>query len=221
MFKKVLIVDDIDLNNVASSAALTSLGIEKIDNAKYCYDAIIKVQKAILDEEPYELVVSDLSFKNDYREDIINTGQELISKLKKLDENLKVIAFSIEDRSSVIKSLYKDIGIDGYVIKDRNSMECLKKAVKDVYENKIGHDIEVSHLLQENKVDEIDMFDISLLKNLASGIAQDQMEQRFKDLGIKPNSKSSIEKRISKLKDYFQANNTIHLIAITKDMGII
>jgi two-component system capsular synthesis response regulator RcsB len=47
------------------------------------------------------------------------------------------------------------------------------------------------------------------------------MEPLFKKLNITPNSKSYIEKRVSKLKDYFKANNNIHLIAITKDLGII
>ena len=35
------------------------------------------------------------------------------------------------------------------------------------------------------------------------------------------NSNSSIEKRINKLKTYFKANDNVHLIAITKDLGLI
>jgi two-component system capsular synthesis response regulator RcsB len=46
-------------------------------------------------------------------------------------------------------------------------------------------------------------------------------ETVFKHEGISPNSKSSIEKQVSKLKIYFKANNTVHLVAIAKDLGII
>ena len=53
------------------------------------------------------------------------------------------------------------------------------------------------------------------------GIPQDDITETFKKLDIKPNSKSTIEKKIAKLKDFFKANNTIHLVAITKDLGII
>jgi ribosome-associated translation inhibitor RaiA len=47
------------------------------------------------------------------------------------------------------------------------------------------------------------------------------MATTFLQLNIKPNSKSSIEKRVARLKDLFKANNNIHLIAIVKDLGII
>lgn len=47
------------------------------------------------------------------------------------------------------------------------------------------------------------------------------METVFKQEGIFPNSKSSIEKHINKLRIYFKANNTVHLVAIAKDLGIV
>jgi hypothetical protein len=78
----------------------------------------------------------------------------------------------------------------------------------------------LQHLLQNKLVHEIDFFDIELLKQLSNGVPQDKMDEKFRDLGIKPNSKSTIEKRVGKLKDYFKANNTVHLVAIAKDLGI-
>ena len=39
--------------------------------------------------------------------------------------------------------------------------------------------------------------------------------------GIIPNGNSSLEKRINKLKTYFKASNNVHLIAITKDLGLV
>ena len=77
------------------------------------------------------------------------------------------------------------------------------------------------HLLQDQTVNEIDDYDIQLIKQLSFGVAQEKMDEKFKEMGITPNSKSSIEKRVGKLKDYFKANNTVHLIAIAKDLGVI
>ena len=68
---------------------------------------------------------------------------------------------------------------------------------------------------------EIDHYDISLLQYLAQGKSIDDMATTFLQLNIKPNSKSSIEKRVARLKDLFKAHNNIHLIAIVKDLGII
>ena len=44
--------------------------------------------------------------------------------------------------------------------------------------------------------------------------------QNMYEFKISPYHKSTIEKRIGKLKDYFKANNTVHLISIAKDLGI-
>ena len=68
---------------------------------------------------------------------------------------------------------------------------------------------------------EIDNYDIALLNHLANGVAIDDMVALFKKINITPNSKSAIEKRVAKLKDYFKASNNVHLIAIAKDLGVI
>ncbi len=67
----------------------------------------------------------------------------------------------------------------------------------------------------------MDNYDIQLIKHLSIGVTQDGMEAVFKKEGIAPNSKSAIEKRINKLKIYFRANNTVHLVSIAKDLGIV
>ena len=111
--------------------------------------------------------------------------------------------------------------INAYVHKGRNSIEQLKEAITQVYDRDDFYlSPNLKHVLRDNSTKEIDDFDVALIKQLAIGITQDELEQRFKELGITPNSKSTIEKRLSKLKDHFRANNTVHLIAIAKDMGI-
>jgi transcriptional regulator len=79
----------------------------------------------------------------------------------------------------------------------------------------------VASALQEKGNYEIDDVDIKILKYLSAGTSQDDIIEIFKTSDIKPNSKSAMEKRLSKLKDFFKANNTVHLVSITKDMGII
>ena len=68
---------------------------------------------------------------------------------------------------------------------------------------------------------EIDDFDIRLLTYLAKGLSQDEISLALRKKNITPNSLSTIEKRLNKLKLQFKANNVIHLVAITKDLGLI
>ncbi|MCD0471429.1 response regulator [Flavobacterium sp. JAS] len=222
MFKKVIVAEDLGDINLAIEQTLKDLDIVNFQHAKYCDDAFLKIRKAIQDNEPYDLLISDLSFKKDHREVKIANGDELIQKVREIQPYIKIIAYSIEDKSLRIKSLFDNADIDGFVLKGRNSIEDLKKAIHIISTSDqkfISHD--VASALQEKNNFEIDDLDIKILKHLSSGTPQDEIIQIFKDLGIKPNSKSAMEKRLSKLKDFFKANNTTHLVSITKDMGII
>ncbi|WP_031457375.1 response regulator [Flavobacterium chungangense] len=222
MFKKVIVAEDFDSINLGIEQALKDVGITDYQYSKYCDDAFIKIRAAIQNNVPYDLLISDLSFKTDHREVKIKSGDELIQKVREIQPDIKIIAFSVEEKSYRIKSLFDDCGINSYVIKGRNSIEELKKAINalvNATDKYISPEIGV--IIQEKSNYEIDDFDIEILKHLSVGTAQDDITEIFKKSGIKPNSKSAVEKRISKLKDFFKANNTVHLVSITKDMGII
>lgn len=222
MFKKVIVAEDLGDINLAIEQSLKDLDIVNFQHAKYCDDAFLKIRKAIQDNEPYDLLISDLSFKKDHREVKIANGDELIQKVREIQPNIKIIAYSIEDKSLRIKSLFDNSQIDAFVLKGRNSIEELKKAIHIIStSDKTFISPEVASALQEKSNFEIDDVDIKILKYLSDGTSQDEIIEIFKTSDIKPNSKSAVEKRLSKLKDFFKANNTVHLVSITKDMGII
>ncbi|MDQ6530092.1 response regulator [Flavobacterium sp. LHD-85] len=222
MFKKVIIAEDFEEFNLAIKQTLNDFNITNFQHAKYCDDAFLKIRKAIQDNEPYDLLISDLSFKKDHREVKIGSGDELIQKVRELQPEIKIIAYSIEDKSVRIKSLFEDSEINAFVLKGRNSIEDLKKALNIISSSDQKFiSQEVASALQEKGNYEIDDVDIKILKYLSDGTSQDEIIEIFKNNDIKPNSKSAMEKRLAKLKDFFKANNTIHLVSITKDMGII
>ncbi|MRX39000.1 response regulator [Flavobacterium sp. LC2016-23] len=222
MFKKVIVAEDVDAISLGIEQVLKDLNIVNFQHSKYCDEAFLKMRAAINQNEPYDLLISDLSFKTGHREVKIKDGDELIQKVRDLQPDIKIIAFSVEDKSYRIKSLFDNSGIDAFVLKGLNSIEELKKAIHMVStSDQTFISPEVASALQEKNNFEMDDVDIQILKHLASGTSQDEIIEIFKSLEVKPNSKSAIEKRLSKLKDFFKANNTIHLVSITKDMGII
>lgn len=222
MFKKVLLAEDIDSINIAVIQILEELGVAVVDHAKYCDDALLKIKRAHLDNDPYDLLISDLSFEADYRTVTLKSGEALVEKARQLQPSLKVIVYSIEDKSYRIKSLFENLKINAFVHKGRKSIEQLKIAIDTLLNTDAPYiSPEIAFALKDKTVHEIDDYDVQLIKQLSFGIPQDQMDTKFMELGITPNSKSTIEKRISRLKDFFKAQNTVHLIAIAKDMGII
>ena len=152
----------------------------------------------------------------------LNSGEEIIAAVKQLFPNIKINVFSIENRAHRIKVLFDKLNINGYVLKGRNTIYHLKRAIQKTYKN-ASETIspELSCLLQDKTTSEIDHYDVQLIKHLSIGLSQEKIETVLKQEGITPNSISSIEKRVNKLKIYFKANNTVHLIAIGKDLGII
>lgn len=222
MFKKVLIAEDFDSINIAVMQVLGEMGVTEIHHAKYCDDAQLKIKKALLDHEPFDLLISDLSFKTDYRTVQLVGGEDLVQWVREVQPDIKIIVHSVEDKKFFISSLFENYHIDGFVLKGRHSINQLKTAVKNLYhdEDAIYISPEMEAVLQDKTIKEIDEYDVQLIKQLSLGVPQEKMDQRFKELGISPNSKSTIEKRVGKLKDYFKANNTVHLIAIAKDLGI-
>lgn len=222
MFKKVIIAEDLDAMNLGIQQVLKDLNIVDFQHSKFCDEAFLKIRAAIQQNEPYDLLISDLSFKTDHRKSDIVNGDELVQKVRELQPNIKIIAYSVEDKSYRIKSLFDNAEIDGFVLKGLNSIEELKKAIHIIStSDQIFISPEVASALQEKNNYEIDDVDIKILKFLSAGTSQDEIIEIFKSTDIKPNSKSAVEKRLSKLKDFFKANNTVHLVSITKDMGII
>lgn len=222
MFKKVLVAEDLDSISTGVVQVLEELNILVIDHVKYCDDALLKIKKGITEKNPYDLIISDLSFKSDHRKIKLSSGEELIAAVNEVQPSIKKIIFSIEDKSYRIKSLFNDLKIHAYVSKGRNSMEELKIAIERTFNNEekiLSSDLSFS--FNDKALIEIETYDISILNLLAKGYTLENISNEFKAISITPNGTSSIEKRINKLKIYFKANNNVHLIAIAKDLGLI
>ncbi|WP_282122123.1 helix-turn-helix transcriptional regulator [Algibacter mikhailovii] len=221
MYTKVLATDDLGSINQGVLSVLTALGIENIEQVMYCDDAYLRIKKAKMDHEPFQLLVTDLSFKSDHRDQVYDSGESLIKALKKECPELKVIVYSVEDRIQRVRSLMQQDKIDAYVCKGRRGLLELEQAIKTILENNTYVSPQVTHALSP-KVDlEINDYDIELMKQLSRGLSQEEISGIFKTMNISPSSLSSIEKRLNRLRIQFKAHNAIHLVAITKDLGLI
>ncbi|WP_248724039.1 response regulator [Seonamhaeicola sp. ML3] len=221
MFKKVLVADDLGSINLGVITIAKHLGILNVERVEYCDDAYLRIKKGSFDMDPYDLLITDLSFKKDHREQKYTSGEDLVKALRNEYPNLKIIVYSIEDRIQMVRRLVESYKINAYVCKGRKGLDELTKAVQVVYNNDTFFSEQVSPALKRKSKMEIDDFDVLLLEHLAKGDSQEEISQILKAKDLKPSSLSSIEKRLNKLKIQFQANNAIHLVAITKDIGLI
>ena len=222
MFKKILIIEDLDSIALGITAMLEKHILADIRTTKYCDEAYLKVRKAIYEDAPFDLIITDLSFKADHREAKLTGGEQLIKALRKEQPKVKIIVYSVEERPYKIKSLFENDAINAYVVKGRESNNELLEAIAAIHDDYSKYmSPQISHFSKYNILLEIDDHDIDLIRELSKGLTQEEISIQFKKEGKMASGISSIEKRLNKLKIFFKANNAIHLVAIAKDLGLI
>ena len=221
MFKKVLIVDDHDDINTSVFTILKGYNINNVRNAQYCDDAFLKIKRAEFDKDPFDLLITDLSFKKDHRDCLISSGEALIAKLREDYNDLPIIVYSMKDQLQKVRTLVNTYHINAYVCKDRRSSKALSEAIVSVYQNKLYLSKQVVNALRPKSDLEITDYDLELTKQLSLGLDQKGISHYFIENNITPGSVSSIEKRLNKLRAKFKADNATHLVAKMKDLGLI
>jgi len=222
MFKKVLIAEDMDFINSGIKSQLANLGIEQIEYVQYCDEALLKLKAARLNNAPFDLLISDLSFEEDYLEQKITSGDELIKVVRKQFPSLKIAVFSVEDKQYRVQTLFNEHKINAYVWKSREGLRELKKAVQQLYNSeRIYISPHVAGSMSKSKAIEIAEYDIFLIECLSNGLLQEEISVILKDKNWSPTSVSSIEKRLKILREHFNASNPTHLVSLAKDLGLV
>ncbi|MDF2517913.1 MAG: hypothetical protein K0R59_3209 [Sphingobacterium sp.] len=221
MFKKVLIAEDHDTENVAVQITLRDLGVHNPKYVYYCDHALTWIKNAIRDGEPYDLLITDIEFEDDGNFQEIKDGLALIKAVKEIQPDIKTIIFTGKDRSIAINEMFKSSQIDGHVIKARRGGQHLREAIQAVYQNRIYQSPNTKKIIQEQNSHEFTQLDLHIIKLLYEGVAQKDMPQYLQQRDIKPSSLSSIEKRLNLMKDILGFTKNEQLVAYCKEMELI
>ncbi|MGY0408962.1 MAG: helix-turn-helix transcriptional regulator, partial [Polaribacter sp.] len=87
--------------------------------------------------------------------------------------------------------------------------------------NKFYISLDLKSSIHPKKALEITSYDIFIIECLSKGLLQKTISKELKMAKFSPYSVSSLEKRLKSLKEYFNADNPTHLVAIAKDFGLI
>lgn len=221
MFKKVLIAEDHEMINISVQRMAEELKIPVIDHVHYCDDAVEKVKKSFRENNPYDLLITDLYYDTDHREQQLKDGREMVKQIRSIHPSIKIIFFSAENKSSIIDSLFKEYQINGYVRKGRNDGKEMKKAITTVFNSNNFLSLETQHEIKKLNSYEFSTFDVTIISLLAQGILQKNIPTYLINNNISPNSISTIEKRLNIIKEELGITNNEQLIAFCKDLGII
>ena len=220
MFKSVLIAEDHESASISLRKTLDDLGIQHT-YVYYCDDALARVQKAMRDGAPYDLLITDLSFEDDDREQAIRGGEALIRAVRQVQSDLKILVFSAEHRPAVVEGLFRDLGINGYVRKARRDAAELKEAIVRIAKGHLHFPGNFRQALKVKNTHEFTDLDVTIINLLSQGTLQKDIPLYLQQQQIRPSGLSSIEKRLSLMKDALDFSKNEQLVAYCKDMGII
>ncbi|RXG18372.1 DNA-binding NarL/FixJ family response regulator [Leeuwenhoekiella aestuarii] len=221
MFQKVLIAEDFQGDNKSIVDTLKSeLNIAEIQEEYYCDKAFNRLKAALNNQEAYDLLITDLSFKENHIPQKLTSGVALIDAARKVQPDLGIIVNSMEENPVKIKSLFDTYHINAYVCKGRQSLDELVKAMHEIGNGNtyLSPQIDLNTAKNVFELDELDLF---ILKNLAEGFSKKEIRFKLKQKDLKPNSESTIDKRVSNLFTEFGAKNSTELVAKLIRDGLI
>ncbi|HEY8396506.1 MAG TPA: response regulator [Flavihumibacter sp.] len=220
MINKVLIAEDHETTNLSVQRVLEEIGVEQPEYVYYCDDALAKISRAKQAGNPFDLLITDLYFEKDHNVQQLTEGTQLVEKARSVQPELKVLVFSAENRPAVIEQLYEKYEIDAFVRKARNDAKELRIAIDSMAKNQRYYPRHLRQFVENNSY-EFNAFDIAILRLLADGIKQKDIPFYLRRDNIKPSGLSSVEKRLSFLKDELSCSSNEQLIAFCKDKGIL
>ena len=220
MFKRVLIVEDHESVSNSVKQALNDLGVNNPEHVSYCDYALSWIKKATTASQPYDLLITDLSFEEDQTVQQITDGVALIRAVREVQPDLKILVFTAEGRPEVIRPLIEKLGINAYVRKARRDTQELKAAFEAIARGKTYFPVQMKKPERTNSFN-FSTYDITIIRLLADGEKQKFIPQYLKENKITPSSLSSLEKRLNQIKDEFSFKTNEQLIAYCKDFKII
>jgi len=221
MIKKILIAEDHESANISVQKTLEEMGIGSADYVYYCDDALTSIQKAIDAGAPYDLLITDLYFDADHRPQKIEGGVQLIQLAREMQPDLRVLVFSAEGKVTIIDALYTSANIDGYVRKGRHDAKELKVAIGQIFGNQRYFPRQYTQATRQENVHDFTPYDIKIISLMAQGMRQKDIPTYLQKRQIRPSGLSSIEKRLSHIREVLNFSSNEQLVAYCKDMGIV
>lgn len=221
MFKKVLIAEDQETASISLRKILGELNINNLSHVYYCDDAYNFIEKALKENDPYDLLISDLNFEEDHQKQELKDGVALIKAIKTIQPEIKTIVFSEERKTNIIQALFDQLGIDAYVRKARYDVAELKNALLALQKGQKYWSIGLKQNLKEKNSFEFTTYDVKIISLLAQGTLQKDIPKYLQAQQIKPAGLSSVEKRLNFIRESLGFTKNEQLVVFCRDLGVI
>lgn len=220
MISNILLVDDHPaiLNGYLSVLSFNDEGIELFPtfcyNCEEAYHAITKIENANL----FDFILLDRSLPP-YHEKNIKSGEDLALLAKEHQNKAKIVMLTAHAETFIIYDIIHKTRPNGLIIKSDATGEVLLDAFHDIINGKTYYSTTVTDNMKDLLIreDYLDSINRQIIVLLAQGFKNKTIASQ---LGL---SDSTVEKRKSKIKDFFLINKSTdeELIIEAKKQGFI
>lgn len=221
MIDKVIIAEDQEFANLSVQKTMEDLKVQQYDYAFYCDDAFAKIQLAQKKGEPYDLLITDLSFEDDGTTQKINDGIDLIRAVRSIQPGILILILSGQYRPADIHNLFENNEVDAYVRKARHDVQELKAAMNALSKGQRYYPRSLAQQMKRSNTYEFTEFDITIIRLLNEGYQQNEIPAYLKEHNIKPSSLSSIEKRLNQIREELGFSNNQQLMVFCSNAGLL
>lgn len=221
MIDKVIIAEDQEFANLSVQKTMDDLKVKQYDYAFYCDEAFSKIKLAQQKGEPYDLLITDISFEEDGTPQNIKDGIELIRAVRSVQPGILILILSGQHRPADIKNLFDNKEVDAYVRKARHDVKELKAAMQALAKGQPYYPRSLAQQVKQSNTYEFTDFDITIIRLLNEGYQQNEIPAYLKQQNIKPSSLSSIEKRLNQIRDELGFLNNQQLMVFCSNAGLL
>jgi len=220
-FENILVVEDQDMANLSLRITLETLQLRRPSHSYHTEHAFALLKKALSDQRPYDLMITDLYFEEEGSAKQLPDGMKLIQEARNLQPGLKVLVFSAENKIMIIRRLYDELGVDGYVRKARGDAKELKDALALLSQNRRYYPREYRSLAAQENLHDFSEYDKAIIRLLNEGFSQKGIADWLEENDIPPFGLSSVEKRLKLMRTAMDFTKNQQLIGFCKDLGMI
>lgn len=221
MIDKVIIAEDQEFANLSVQKTMEDLKVKHYDYAFYCDDALTRIQLAQQKGQPYDLLITDLSFEDDGTVQKINDGIDLIRAVRAVQPGILILILSGQHRPADIHNLFENNEVDAYVRKARHDVQELKSAMNALSKGQRYYPRSLAQLVKRSNTYEFTDFDITIIRLLYQGYQQNEIPAYLKQHHIKPSSLSTIEKRLNQIREELGFSNNQQLMVFCHNAGLL
>lgn len=219
---RILIVDDHQLVIQGILCSLKEVGDFDIVTTNTC-DNAFNLIKTHQNNNPFQLLFTDLSFDNSTKDTNLEGGEELIKAIKNNEFDIKIGVITGHTETNRVYNVISNLNPNAYLLKSKCDTTEIGFAVNKMLANDYYYTHEIHQKIMRRNIIQIQMDDVAIqiLKELPRQPKISNLEGVIRKGDGSYLKLRSIETKLGNLRIDLNAKNNTDLVLKAKELGII